>query len=102
QESTVANEFAVYLDRTPFYVRSGGQVSDTGTLTSTSGFRGNVVGVERPDATKPRAHLVVVTAGKVSPGDVVTASVDPDLRDATRRNHTATHLLHAALRQRLG
>jgi alanyl-tRNA synthetase len=96
------NEFHVYLDRTPFYVRSGGQVSDTGILTSATGLRAEVLGVEKPDVTRPRAHLVRVLAGAIAAGDVVTASVDADVRAATQRNHTATHLLHAALRQRLG
>ena len=102
QPGPAADERFVYLDRTPFYLRSGGQVSDVGLLTTPEGLRAEVIGVERPDAGKPRAHHVRLVSGHLNAGDVVTAAVDADVRDATRRNHTATHLLHAALRQRLG
>jgi len=90
------------LARTPFYVESGGQVSDTGRLASESGgFTASVPGVSKV-AGWPRLHQVQVEQGLVRVGDPVTAEVNDDLRDATRRNHTATHLLHAALRQVLG
>ena len=92
----------VWLDKTPFYVESGGQVSDTGELTSESGLRARVTGVRKAPPGFMRAHLVTVQAGDLKAGARVTARVDAPLRDATRRNHTATHLLHAALRQRLG
>ena len=92
----------VWLDRTPFYAESGGQVSDTGELTSEAGLRARVVGVRKAQPGLMRAHLVRILTGRLDAGDRVTASVDAALRDATRRNHTATHLLHAALRKRLG
>ena len=95
-------EFFAFLDRTPFYAESGGQISDTGELTSSSGLRARVVGVRKAQPGFMRAHTVKVLAGQLNAGDRVTAQVDVALRDATRRNHTATHLLHAALRQRLG
>ena len=84
----------VVLDKTPFYAESGGQVGDAGTL---GGF------VVR-DTTKAGAlHLHHGEASApVSVGDAVTATVDADRRDRTRRNHTGTHLLHAALRAILG
>ena len=91
----------VVLDRTPFYVESGGQVSDTGELIDADGQSSRVTGMSRLTPGGPRVHRVV-TASTVSPGDRLTARVDAHARDATRRNHTATHLLHAALRQRLG
>jgi alanyl-tRNA synthetase len=94
--------FAVWLTPTPFYLEAGGQVSDTGTLTSSSGLRADVVGLKRGGAGAMRAHIVKVAAGTIKVGDAVSAHVDETRRDATRRNHTATHLLHAALRQRLG
>jgi alanyl-tRNA synthetase len=91
------------LDRTPFYVESGGQVSDTGTLVQEGGpLHVRVEGLVRAGADRPRLHRVRVEAGRLRPGDAVTAQVDDEARDATRRNHTATHLLHAALRQVLG
>ena len=94
--------FLVWLDKTPFYVEAGGQVSDTGTLTSASGLEAQVTGVRRGGAGNMRAHMVKVVKGQIQAGDRVTASVDVKRRDAIRRNHTATHLLHAALRKRLG
>jgi alanyl-tRNA synthetase len=90
----------VVLDVTPFYVESGGQVSDEGSLQS-AGARAAVLDVSKK-FSKSRVHLVEVEAGTLSVGDIVTATVDVTRRDATRRNHTATHLLHAALRQTLG
>ncbi len=91
----------VALDRTPFYVESGGQVSDTGRLVG-GGERAEVEGLVRAGADRPRLHRVRVNVGELHPRDVVAAEVDGAARDATRRNHTATHLLHAALRQVLG
>ena len=90
------------LDRTPFYVEAGGQVSDTGAITAASGVRARVEGLVRVGSDRPRLHEVVVERGTIREGDTVTAEVDEELRNATRRNHTATHLLHAALRQVLG
>ena len=92
----------VALDRTPFYVESGGQVSDIGTLASEAGTLAQVHGLVKAGADRPRLHRVQVTAGDLQPRDTVVAAVDDAARDATRRNHTATHLLHAALRQVLG
>jgi alanyl-tRNA synthetase len=93
----------VALDRTPFYVESGGQVSDTGVIVAESGSaRAVVEALEKVGADRPRLHKVRVESGTVRARDIVTAEVDETARDATRRNHTATHLLHAALRQVLG
>ncbi len=92
----------VALDRTPFYVESGGQVSDTGTLAGDAGTLALVQGLVKAGADRPRLHRVRVKAGELQPRDTVVAHVDDAARDATRRNHTATHLLHAALRQVLG
>jgi alanyl-tRNA synthetase len=93
----------VCVEETPFYVESGGQVSDAGRLSG-SGFDATVTGVSRARAgsTAPRLHHVVIEAGTLNAGQNVTAIVDNTLRDSTRRNHTATHLLHSALRQTLG
>jgi alanyl-tRNA synthetase len=91
----------VVLDRTPFYVESGGQVSDTGTLANT-GTVAQVQGMSRLATGGPRVHHVTVSKGELRTGDLVTARVDLTRRSAIRRNHTATHLLHAALRQTLG
>jgi alanyl-tRNA synthetase len=91
------------LGRTPFYIESGGQVSDTGLIVSeTSGGRARVDGLVRAGSERPRLHRVRVESGVLRVRDLVTAAVDEGARNATRRNHTATHLLHAALRQVLG
>ncbi|MCC7033003.1 MAG: alanine--tRNA ligase [Acidobacteria bacterium] len=91
----------VVLARTPFYVEAGGQVSDQGWIETPAG-RSRVGGVVRLGPGLPRAHRVESTHAEIRPRDLVMAEVDVPLRDATRRNHTATHLLHAALRQVLG
>ncbi len=91
----------VVLDRTPFYVESGGQVSDTGVLESPEASA-DVDGMSRLAAGGPRAHHVRVSSGTLRRGLRLSARVDAARRDAIRRNHTATHLLHAALRQALG
>jgi alanyl-tRNA synthetase len=93
----------VVLPHTPFYIESGGQVSDTGTIHAEgTGASAVVVGLVRLAPGAPRAHKVTVTRGTLHERDIVTAEVDVERRDATRRNHTATHLLHAALRRVLG
>jgi alanyl-tRNA synthetase len=91
------------LEKTPFYLESGGQVSDSGVIANdATGASAQVTGLARLASNGPRAHRVTVTGGSFKPRDIVTAAVDDAVRDATRRNHTATHLLHAALRQVLG
>ena len=90
----------VALEETPFYLEAGGQISDVGTIRSHGG-EANVTGVTKASVLR-RFHRVEVTRGVLKYRDEVTASVDVALRDATRRNHTATHLLHAALRTVLG
>ena len=93
----------VVLDRTPFYLEAGGQVSDTGRLTAGGGAAAaEVDDMERIAPGGPRAHRVRVTRGRLQAGGRVAAAVDRERRDAIRRNHTATHLLHAALRAHLG
>jgi len=101
-QETADGTSQVFLDRTPFYLQSGGQISDTGKLTTASGQSYEVTGIVKLDPSFPRAHVVQMPQGALKEGDKVTASVDAVRRDAIRRNHTGTHLLHAALRQRLG
>lgn len=91
---------SVVLDETPFYAESGGQVGDTGKLISAD------VSLAVADTYSPVAGLIIhkvkAEKGSLKVGDVVNALVDVDKRDATRRNHTATHLVHAALKEVLG
>ncbi len=89
----------IVLDRTPFYAESGGQVGDTGTITTETGRA-----VVR-DTQSVLPGLIVHRArveGELFPGQDALAAIDVLRRDATRRNHTGTHLLHAALREVLG
>jgi len=90
----------IVLDRTPFYGESGGQVGDTGTLSG-PGFKALVLDTKRP-LPELLIHRCRMEEGTVRRGDFCTAEVDHRLRSATRRNHTATHLLHSALRQIVG
>jgi alanyl-tRNA synthetase len=91
------------LGSTPFYVESGGQVSDVGELRAdATGAAAHVEGMVRISAGWPRLHHVQLTHGSLHERDLITAEVDEATRNATRRNHTATHLLHASLRRVLG
>ena len=90
----------VVLDQTPFYAEAGGQVGDTGTITGPHGT------VRVLDTTAALPGLVVhhgtVEHGTLAVGETVVAAIDAERRDRIRRNHTATHLLHWALREVLG
>ena len=90
----------VFLDVTPFYAESGGQVGDTGTLAG-DGFDATVLDTvfALPGLRK---HVCRVTRGEIEEGALVEASIDVEARNATRRNHTGTHVLHWALREVLG
>ncbi|MEO6120779.1 MAG: DHHA1 domain-containing protein, partial [Acidimicrobiales bacterium] len=98
--ATEGDRVEVFLDRTPFYAEGGGQVGDAGTLVSETG----TAEVLDTTAALPglHRHLVRLIDGDLRPGQQVTAAVGGGRRDAIRRNHTGTHLLHAALREVLG
>jgi alanyl-tRNA synthetase len=89
----------VVLDRTPFYAEAGGQVGDSGELTA-AGVRFVVTDTQRRGAA--HAHLGTLEQGVIRVGDTLDARVDGARRQAIALNHSATHLLHAALRQVLG
>jgi len=93
-------EGELVLDQTPFYAESGGQVGDVGLLTKDD-MLAKVFDTYSP-AQGIVVHKIRVERGVLNVGDVVSAEVDVEKRDATRRNHTATHLMHAALREVLG
>jgi alanyl-tRNA synthetase len=107
QSLNEGDEGEVVLDQTPFYAESGGQVGDVGRLVNPPAHAGGtdfiaaVVDTYSP-AQGLIVHKVKVEKGILKVGDVVTAEVDVEKREATRRNHTATHLMHAALREVLG
>ena len=91
----------IVLTQTPFYPEGGGQVGDRGELVSASG-RFSVDDTQAVGEGGVIAHVGRLLAGSISVGDTVEARVDEDLRADTMRNHTGTHILHAALRQVLG
>ncbi|MBZ5676580.1 MAG: alanine--tRNA ligase [Acidobacteriia bacterium] len=93
------NEIA--LDRTPFYAEAGGQVGDKGVLVSENGQTLAIVESAYAPAPGKTVHKVKLL-NEIKEGDIVIARVDPESRHATMRNHTGTHLLHAALRTVLG
>ena len=101
KNAEVGQTVDVLLNQTPFYGESGGQIGDTGKLTTLKGFEGDV-----EDTSKPLGKLHVlrtkVAKGELSVGETVHQVVDAERRDRVRANHSATHLLHAALRRHLG
>ena len=93
-------EIEIFLERTPFYAESGGQVGDTGTITTPAGVAEVLdTTFALPGLRRHRARLV---SGAISAGQNATATIDVVRRDAIRRNHTGTHILHHALRVVLG
>jgi alanyl-tRNA synthetase len=100
QTAHEGDEVEVFLERTPFYAESGGQIGDTGTITTPSGL------LRVEDTQKPVegavAHLGTVVTGEIIPGEKATAAVDERRRHQIMRHHSATHLLHKALRETLG
>jgi alanyl-tRNA synthetase len=94
-------EGEIVLDHTPFYAESGGQVGDVGIITGPTNEMATVLDTYSP-AQGLIVHKIKVEKGSFKTGDTVSADVDVEKRDATRRNHTATHLMHAALREVLG
>ena len=101
-EVKAGEEVEIVLHHTPFYAESGGQVGDTGRLLAPGGDHevAHVTDTYRP-VSGVTAHKAVARDA-IRAGDIVTAVVDAERRDAIRRAHTATHLLHAALRKTLG
>jgi alanyl-tRNA synthetase len=101
QEAKAGDEVAVVVNQTPFYAESGGQMGDTGAMFTSSGTE-----VAVSDAQKQAGDLFVhhgnVTRGTLKVGDFVELRIDIERRNALRANHSATHLLHEALRRRLG
>ncbi|MEA3036872.1 MAG: alanyl-tRNA synthetase [Sphingomonadales bacterium] len=91
----------ILTNQTPFYGESGGQMGDTGTIASEKGLEADVEDTSKP-LGRLHAHHALIRAGEVAIGDAVHLSVDAGRRSRVRANHSATHLLHAALRHRLG
>ena len=100
ESAAAGSEVEVVLDRTPFYAEMGGQVGDTGKLTA-PGLYVHVTDTKHRDGGL-ESHVGVVEEGTISVGDSVSAIIDAGRRELIRRNHTATHLLDAALKKVLG
>ncbi|MDO9363581.1 MAG: alanine--tRNA ligase [Sphingopyxis sp.] len=100
-EATAGDELVVLTNQTPFYGESGGQMGDSGTIATLEGAKASVSDTGKP-LGRLHAHHAKLEAGSLKVGDTVQLSVDAARRDRIRANHSATHLLHAALRNRLG
>jgi alanyl-tRNA synthetase len=101
ERSGEGDKVVILTNQTPFYGESGGQMGDTGTITGENGFAADVEDTSKP-LGRLHAHHAVIRSGAVKVGDAVHLSVDAARRAKVRANHSATHLLHAALRHRLG
>jgi alanyl-tRNA synthetase len=99
-EARAGEAVTVITNQTPFYGESGGQQGDTGTIAA-AGLAIAVTDTQKP-LGKLHAHIGVIEEGTIRVGDVVRLAIDLTRRDALRANHSATHLLHQALRNRLG
>ncbi len=93
------DEAIIILDKTPFYGESGGQIGDKGLLTSANA---EFTVLDSQKYGKSIGHIGTLVKGSLKVGDLVTAAIDVELRERIRRNHSATHLLQAALQQILG
>ncbi|KQS04827.1 alanine--tRNA ligase [Sphingomonas sp. Leaf357] len=101
EHAATGDTVAIVVNQTPFYGESGGQVGDTGTISNDDGLRAHVTETSK-QLGRVFVHQAIVDAGGVRVGDTVKLNVDVARRDQIRANHSATHLLHEALRQRLG
>ncbi|MFQ5973541.1 MAG: alanine--tRNA ligase [Alphaproteobacteria bacterium] len=101
ERADAGQEVAVVVNQTPFYGEAGGQVGDTGVMFTADGAELAIADTQRK-LNDLFVHLGRVTKGSVSAGDVVELRIDADRRTLLRANHSATHLLHQALRRRLG
>jgi alanyl-tRNA synthetase len=100
-QATSGDVVAIIVNQTPFYAESGGQVGDTGTITSDAGLRAEVTETSK-QLGRIFVHHAKVESGAIKVGDAVRLQIDVARRAQIRANHSATHLLHEALRQRLG
>ena len=101
EHAQTGEEVVILTNQTPFYGESGGQSGDIGTITGDNGFEAEVRDTSKP-LGRLHAHRVVVNGGEIAVGEAVHLSVDVAHRSQMRANHSATHLLHAALRHQLG
>lgn len=101
QSASAGDDVIILTNQTPFYGESGGQSGDAGMITTPGGFAANVADTSKP-LGRLHTHKAHITAGEIKRGDTVSLQVDVERRNNIRANHSATHLAHAALRNRLG
>ncbi|MEO0643677.1 MAG: alanine--tRNA ligase [Pseudomonadota bacterium] len=101
QSAQAGDSVAIFTNQTPFYGTSGGQAGDTGAISTADGLAARVTDTSKP-LGRLHAHHAEIDAGSIALGDTVQLAVDEERRTAIRANHSATHLVHAALRNRLG
>src|SRR6478735_3447396 len=101
EQAGEGDEIVILTNQTPFYGESGGQMGDAGTARNDSGLSVEIVDTSKP-LGRLHGHRAIVRAGTIKVGDAIHLSVDVTRRSQLRANHSATHLLHAALRNRLG
>jgi alanyl-tRNA synthetase len=99
--ATAGDKVIVLTNQTPFYGESGGQAGDAGTITGDNGLSAKVSDTGK-QLGRLHTHQTIIDSGDIAVGDTVHLSIDTERRDQLRANHSATHLLHAALRNRLG
>ncbi|HEY5049251.1 MAG TPA: alanine--tRNA ligase [Rhizomicrobium sp.] len=101
ESATAGETVRILTNQTPFYAESGGQIGDAGAMFSGKGGEGKVVDTEKKLGAL-HVHVVEIGRGSLAVGDTVELRIDAERRRATRANHSATHLLHAALKRVLG
>ncbi|UAK26590.1 alanine--tRNA ligase [Sphingomonas nostoxanthinifaciens] len=101
EQASEGEEVTILTNQTPFYGESGGQMGDAGIASNDNGFVADIGDTSKP-LGRLHAHKAVVRGGTIRVGDAIHLSVDVARRSQLRANHSATHLLHAALRHRLG
>ncbi|MEZ5709612.1 MAG: alanine--tRNA ligase [Blastomonas sp.] len=101
ERAETGDTVTIIVNQTPFYGESGGQMGDCGRIWTPEGLAASVADTAKP-LGRLHAHQAVIESGSLSRGDTVHLAIDVARRDALRANHSATHLLHAALRNHLG
>jgi alanyl-tRNA synthetase len=101
EQAAAGEQVEIVVNQTPFYGESGGQVGDAGIISGDNGLRADVADTSK-QLGKLFVHRASIAAGQVKVGDPVRLAIDVARRAAIRANHSATHLLHEALRQKLG
>jgi alanyl-tRNA synthetase len=101
ERAGAGDKVTLVTNQTPFYAESGGQMGDTGKVSNEAGLSATISDTSKP-LGRLHAHHMTIDSGEIAVGQVVTLTIDAERRARLRSNHSATHLMHAALRNRLG